>query len=156
MTSAISVDGLVRRFDGVTAVDRVDLEVERGEIYGFLGPNGAGKSTMVRILCTLLTPSEGRAVVAGDAEARGPSRPNATSERERPRPPNSTNRPPRARTPRRRPQQCPLRPEPVMAPGGSRPSASSPAVPRPAVAIARPRGRGRRADAGNDATRGER
>jgi ABC-2 type transport system ATP-binding protein len=65
MTSAISVDGLVRRFDGVTAVDRVDLEVERGEIYGFLGPNGAGKSTMVRILCTLLTPSEGRAVVAG-------------------------------------------------------------------------------------------
>jgi ABC-2 type transport system ATP-binding protein len=65
MTSAISVNGLVRRFDGVTAVDHVNLEVERGEIYGFLGPNGAGKSTMVRILCTLLTPSEGRAVVAG-------------------------------------------------------------------------------------------
>ena len=65
MTSAISVDGLVRRFDGVTAVDHVDLDVQRGEIYGFLGPNGAGKSTMVRILCTLLTPSEGRAVVAG-------------------------------------------------------------------------------------------
>ena len=65
MTSAISVDGLVRRFDGVTAVDHVDLDVLRGEIYGFLGPNGAGKSTMVRILCTLLTPSEGRAVVAG-------------------------------------------------------------------------------------------
>jgi len=65
MTSAISVDGLVRRFDGVTAVDQVNLEVERGEIYGFLGPNGAGKSTTVRILCTLLTPTEGRAVVAG-------------------------------------------------------------------------------------------
>ena len=65
MTSAISVDKLVRRFDGVTAVDHVDLDVRRGEIYGFLGPNGAGKSTMVRILCTLLTPSEGRAVVAG-------------------------------------------------------------------------------------------
>jgi ABC-2 type transport system ATP-binding protein len=65
MTSAISVNGLVRRFDGVTAVDHVNLEVERGEIYGFLGPNGAGKSTMVRILCTLLTPTEGRAVVAG-------------------------------------------------------------------------------------------
>ena len=72
MTSAISVDGLVRRFDGVTAVDRVDLEVERGEIYGFLGPNGAGKSTMVRILCTLLTPSEGRAVVAGHDVASEP------------------------------------------------------------------------------------
>jgi ABC-2 type transport system ATP-binding protein len=65
MTSAISVNGLVRRFDGVTAVDQVDLEVGRGEIYGFLGPNGAGKSTTVRILCTLLTPTEGRAVVAG-------------------------------------------------------------------------------------------
>src|SRR6476660_2939997 len=64
MTSAISVNGLVRRFDGVTAVDQVNLEVERGEIYGFLGPNGAGKSTTVRILCTLLTPTEGRAVVA--------------------------------------------------------------------------------------------
>jgi ABC-2 type transport system ATP-binding protein len=63
--SAITVQRLVRRFDGVTAVDRVDLEVGRGEIYGFLGPNGAGKSTMVRILCTLLTPSEGRAVVTG-------------------------------------------------------------------------------------------
>jgi len=65
MTSAISVNGLVRRFDGVTAVDHVNLEVDRGEIYGFLGPNGAGKSTTVRILCTLLTPTEGRAVVAG-------------------------------------------------------------------------------------------
>jgi len=65
MTSAISVNGLVRRFDGVTAVDQVNLEVDRGEIYGFLGPNGAGKSTTVRILCTLLTPTEGRAVVAG-------------------------------------------------------------------------------------------
>src|SRR5215470_19127468 len=65
MTSAISVDGLVRRFGGVTAVDQVDLEVEQGEIYGFLGPNGAGKSTTVRVLCTLLTPSGGRALVAG-------------------------------------------------------------------------------------------
>jgi len=65
MTSAIKVQRLVRRFDGVTAVDQVDLEVDRGEIYGFLGPNGAGKSTTVRILCTLLTPTEGRAVVAG-------------------------------------------------------------------------------------------
>jgi ABC-2 type transport system ATP-binding protein len=65
MTSAISVDGLVRHFDGVAAVDQVSLDVQRGEIYGFLGPNGAGKSTTVRILCTLLTPSAGRAVVAG-------------------------------------------------------------------------------------------
>jgi len=72
MTSANSDDGLVRRFDGVTAVDHVNLDVQRGEIYGFLGPNGAGKSTTVRILCTLLTPTEGRAVVAGHDVAAEP------------------------------------------------------------------------------------
>jgi ABC-2 type transport system ATP-binding protein len=63
---AIEVEGLVREFRGdIRAVDGVDLEVERGEIYGFLGPNGAGKSTTVRILATLLRPSGGRASVAG-------------------------------------------------------------------------------------------
>jgi ABC-2 type transport system ATP-binding protein len=72
MTSAIRVDGLVRHFDGLTAVDRVDLDIPRGEIYGFLGPNGAGKSTTVRILCTLLTPSAGRAIVAGHDVATQP------------------------------------------------------------------------------------
>src|SRR6476661_7241072 len=73
MTSAISVNGLVRRFDGVTAVDQVDLTVGRGEIYGFLGPNGAGKSTTVRILCTLLGPTAGRATVAGHDVATEPN-----------------------------------------------------------------------------------
>ena len=63
--TAIQADGLVRAFDGVTAVDRLDLRIGRGEIYGFLGPNGAGKSTTVRVLCTLLSPSAGRASVAG-------------------------------------------------------------------------------------------
>ncbi len=62
---AIRVEGLIRRFGDVTAVDEVSLNIRRGEIYGFLGPNGAGKSTMVRVLCTLLAPSGGRAVVAG-------------------------------------------------------------------------------------------
>ncbi len=57
--------GLVRRFGDVTAVDGLDLDVAPGEIYGFLGPNGAGKSTTVRVLCTLLAPSEGKATVAG-------------------------------------------------------------------------------------------
>jgi ABC-2 type transport system ATP-binding protein len=70
--SAIKQQRLVRRFGGVTAIDHADLEVERGEICGFLGPNGAGKSTTVRILCTLLTPSEGRAVVAGHDVATEP------------------------------------------------------------------------------------
>ena len=61
----ISTVGLVRRFGDVKAVDGLDLEVAPGEIYGFLGPNGAGKSTTVRVLCTLLAPSEGKATVAG-------------------------------------------------------------------------------------------
>ncbi|HVB90620.1 MAG TPA: ATP-binding cassette domain-containing protein [Acidimicrobiales bacterium] len=63
--NAIHVKGLVRYFGGSCAVDHVDLRIPHGEIYGFLGPNGAGKSTTVLMLCTLLAPSDGRAVVAG-------------------------------------------------------------------------------------------
>ncbi len=62
---AIYADALVRQFNGSRAVDEVDLRVPAGEIYGFLGPNGAGKSTAVRMLCTLLAPTGGRALVAG-------------------------------------------------------------------------------------------
>jgi ABC-2 type transport system ATP-binding protein len=62
---AIVARDLVRRFGTFTAVDGIDLEVGRGEIYGFLGPNGAGKSTVVRMLCTLLQPTGGSAEVAG-------------------------------------------------------------------------------------------
>jgi ABC-2 type transport system ATP-binding protein len=62
---AIRTEALVRDFDGVRAVDGVDLQIPAGEIYGFLGPNGAGKSTTVHMLCTLLAPSGGRALVAG-------------------------------------------------------------------------------------------
>jgi ABC-2 type transport system ATP-binding protein len=65
MSAAVETEQLVRRFGDVQAVDGVDLEVREGEIYGFLGPNGAGKSTLVRILCTLLLPTDGRARVAG-------------------------------------------------------------------------------------------
>ena len=65
MESAIRAEGLARQFDGVAAVDEVDLDIRPGEIYGFLGPNGAGKSTTVRMLCTLLSPTGGRAEVAG-------------------------------------------------------------------------------------------
>src|SRR5918999_3104666 len=63
---AVEVSGLVREFKGgIRAVDGLDLAVETGEIYGFLGPNGAGKTTSVRILTTLLRPTEGVARVAG-------------------------------------------------------------------------------------------
>jgi len=72
MRTTISTEKLVRQFDGLTAVDEVDLEIQQGEIYGFLGPNGAGKSTTVRVLCTLLAPTSGRAVVAGYDVATNP------------------------------------------------------------------------------------
>ena len=62
---AIRTTALRRRFGATMALDGLDLAVERGEVYGFLGPNGAGKSTLIRILCTLLVPSGGRAEVAG-------------------------------------------------------------------------------------------
>src|SRR5262249_61128456 len=64
---------LVRDFSGSRAVDNVDLRIPAGEIYGFLGPNGAGKSTTVRMLCTLLAPTGGRALVAGYDVASHPS-----------------------------------------------------------------------------------
>jgi ABC-2 type transport system ATP-binding protein len=69
---AILTEGLVRHFGEIRAVDNVNLRIARGEIYGFLGPNGAGKSTTVRMLCTLLAPTGGRAVVAGYDVAIGP------------------------------------------------------------------------------------
>ena len=63
--AAIIARGLVKRFGDVTAVDHVDLTVARAQVYGFLGPNGSGKSTTIRMLCGLLTPSEGEIEVLG-------------------------------------------------------------------------------------------
>ncbi|MGH8193643.1 MAG: ABC transporter ATP-binding protein, partial [Woeseiaceae bacterium] len=57
--------GLSKRFGDLQAVNDLDLDVPRGRIYGFLGPNGSGKSTTIRMLCGLLTPSEGGATVLG-------------------------------------------------------------------------------------------
>jgi ABC-2 type transport system ATP-binding protein len=71
--NGIEVEGLVREFKDVRAVDGIDLTVAPGEIYGFLGPNGAGKSTTVHMLTTLLPPSAGTATVAGfDVVKNGP------------------------------------------------------------------------------------
>ncbi|MGE3620981.1 MAG: ATP-binding cassette domain-containing protein [Acidimicrobiia bacterium] len=70
--AAVVAEGLERRFGELDAVAGIDLRIEPGEIYGFLGPNGAGKSTTVRVLCTLLTPTAGRAVVAGHDVAAEP------------------------------------------------------------------------------------
>jgi ABC-2 type transport system ATP-binding protein len=63
--TAILIEGLTKRFDSFTAVDRLDLEIQRGEIFGFLGHNGAGKTTTVNILTTLLKPTSGSASVCG-------------------------------------------------------------------------------------------
>jgi ABC-2 type transport system ATP-binding protein len=65
MTSAIVVEGLVKRFGATTALDGVDLSVAEGSVLGLLGPNGAGKTTVVRILTTLLLADAGRAEVVG-------------------------------------------------------------------------------------------
>ena len=59
----VTVENLVKRFGDFVAVDHVTFDVKPGEIFGFLGPNGAGKSTTIRILCGLLAPTSGRAVV---------------------------------------------------------------------------------------------
>ncbi len=68
----IEVEGLTRRFGDFTAVDGVTFRVMPGEIFGYLGANGAGKSTTIRMLCGLLMPTAGRAVVAGYDVARHP------------------------------------------------------------------------------------
>ena len=62
---AVVVKELERRFGDFVAVDRISLEVAKGEIFGFLGPNGAGKSTTIRMLCGILAPSGGSGTVAG-------------------------------------------------------------------------------------------
>lgn len=68
--NAVVTENLVKRFGNFVAVDHVTMSVKPGEIFGFLGPNGAGKSTTIRILCGLLAPTEGRAVVNGFDAAR--------------------------------------------------------------------------------------
>ena len=62
---AIDVAGVTKRFGGKTVVNAIDLQVRRGEIYGFLGPNGSGKTTFIRMLCGLLTPDAGTGTCLG-------------------------------------------------------------------------------------------
>jgi ABC-2 type transport system ATP-binding protein len=64
-TAVIKAEALVKRFGKVTALDGVDLEIGKGEVYGFIGPNGAGKSTTIRILIGVLKAASGRASIFG-------------------------------------------------------------------------------------------
>jgi ABC-2 type transport system ATP-binding protein len=70
--NAIEVRGLTRRFGAFVAVDNLSFEVRQGEIFGFLGSNGAGKSTTIRMLCGLLEPTSGTALVGGIDVKRDP------------------------------------------------------------------------------------
>lgn len=65
MGKAIEARGLTKRFGDLVAVDDVSFDVEEGEVFGFLGPNGAGKSTTINMLCTLLRPTSGGAILNG-------------------------------------------------------------------------------------------
>jgi ABC-2 type transport system ATP-binding protein len=65
MDLAIQTSALTRTFGSFRAVDKIDLQVERGTFYGFLGPNGAGKSTTIKMLTGLLVPTSGRIAVLG-------------------------------------------------------------------------------------------
>ena len=71
-TPAIDVRKLTRRFGEFVAVDGVSFDVQPGEIFGFLGSNGAGKSTTIRMLCGLLRPTSGTALVGGVDVTRDP------------------------------------------------------------------------------------
>ena len=70
MDPIIRTRDLTRRFGELTAVDHLNLEVAPGEIFGLVGPDGAGKTTTLRLLCGLMDPTEGEAMVAGHDVAR--------------------------------------------------------------------------------------
>jgi ABC-2 type transport system ATP-binding protein len=74
MMEAIVTEGLTKRFGAFVAVDEVSFVVSAGEVFGFLGPNGAGKTTTIRMLCGILPPTAGRAMVGGSDVAMEPER----------------------------------------------------------------------------------
>ncbi|MDP7983087.1 MAG: ATP-binding cassette domain-containing protein, partial [Conexivisphaerales archaeon] len=73
MSYAVETENLTKAFNGFIAVNGVSIRVRRGSIFGLLGPNGAGKSTFLRMICTLLRPTAGRAIVEGHDVVREPN-----------------------------------------------------------------------------------
>ncbi len=72
-TTVLSTQKLTRKFGDLTAVNQLDVTVERGEVFGLLGPNGAGKTTVIKMLTTLLRPTSGGAEIAGFDLVRSPA-----------------------------------------------------------------------------------
>ncbi len=72
MQYAIETSGITKRFDTITAVNKISIRVKKGELFGLLGPNGAGKTTLINMLSTMIEPSEGNAIVWGYDVARDP------------------------------------------------------------------------------------
>jgi ABC-2 type transport system ATP-binding protein len=72
MANAIEVEGVKKRFGDFDAVNGISFSVEQGQIFAFLGPNGAGKTTTIKMLTTVLAPSEGRLLIAGHAPVKEP------------------------------------------------------------------------------------
>src|ERR1700689_5760029 len=70
MTTMIRTENLTRKFGALTAVDAMNIEIAEGEIFGLVGPDGAGKTTTMRMLCGLMNPTEGKAIVAGHDVSR--------------------------------------------------------------------------------------
>ena len=66
MKNVVVTKNLVKKFGDLTAVDDLNLEIPRGEIFGFIGPNGSGKTTAIKILCGLLKPTSGESYVLGE------------------------------------------------------------------------------------------
>lgn len=78
MSKMIEISGLNKEYSGKRVIDGLNLDIEKGELFGFLGPNGAGKTTTIRILTTLTKPSSGKVLLNGIDVARDPA--NAKSE----------------------------------------------------------------------------
>ena len=74
MEFVVTTNELTKKFGAFTAVDRLSINIRRGEIFGFLGPNGSGKSTTIRMLCGILEPTSGRGTVLGCDLAREPEK----------------------------------------------------------------------------------
>ena len=69
-SATLQLQAVTRRFGPVTAVDRIDLEIEQGEFFALLGPSGSGKTTLLRIIAGLELPDEGRVLIGGPGRHR--------------------------------------------------------------------------------------